>query len=83
MQLLSKLLVALHPGLAPFVENMQSSKQKGGKNPGCALGPQQLRLVPLRSEIATQAQRWCSFGALAPEEQESVLPRTLLRVGAP
>ena len=28
MQLLSKLLVALHPQLAPFVENMQSTKQK-------------------------------------------------------
>ena len=69
MRLLSKLLVALQPQWAPFVENMQSTQLKVKKLPFSVLAPQE--------------QGRCSSGALAPEEPGSVLLRSPVRVGAP
>ena len=83
MQLLSKLLVALLPQWAPFVENMQSTEPKVKKYPFFVLAPQEPGSVFLRSQVAPQEQGWCSLGALAPEEPGSVLLRSPLRVGDP
>ena len=83
MEILSKLLVTLHPHRAPFVDNMQRSKQKVKKNPFSGLPPQEPLSVLLKSQVAPEEQGRCSLGALPLEESRLVLLRSLLSVGTP
>ena len=56
MEILSKLLVTLHPHRAPFVDNMQRSKQKVKKKPFFCLASS-------RAKVGAPQEPSCSLGA--------------------